>query len=157
MPLTRIEESLVLAAYRRGGSQKHRKDHGQTPGTDEILTLSLFYSDDTTPTDCVERFAYRSYVQKLYQKATDPNDAPPFGGKLTDEINGRYSVLINLLRTHPELIEGIGNFDLPTHPTFTSCWLTDAGVRLAETLLGQFPKKPDFPNWPDERAAPPGT
>lgn len=151
MGLTRIEESLVLATYFRGGSQD---DHAWTSNTDQILTLSLFYTDDIASTDCAERFSKRSYVQKLYDETADLNEHP--WGKLTDEIEGRYRILINLLRSHPELIEGGGNFDTPAHPTFTACRLTDAGLRLAETLEEQFPKKPDFPHWPDQRTMPEG-
>lgn len=149
MSLTRIEESLVLAAYFRGGSKDQQTWRSNT---DQILTLSLFYTGDITGTDCAQRLSQRSYVQKLYDEAADEVEHP--WGKLTEEVQGRYDILIGLLRSHPELIEGKGNFDTPALPTYTSCRLTEAGLRLAETLEEQFSKKPDFPNWPDKRTMP---
>jgi hypothetical protein len=138
MPLTRIEESLVLAAYFRGGSRDQRQWNSNS---DQILTLSLFYTGDISEADCARRFAIQYQLQELYDES----------GELTEEIDGRYKVLINLLHEHPELIEGGGNFATPAYPTFTACRLTDTGLALATTLVTQFPKKPDFPNWPDRR------
>ncbi|MBW3539061.1 MAG: hypothetical protein KY476_02210 [Planctomycetes bacterium] len=146
MSLTRIEESLVLAAYFRGGSQD---DRAWTSNTDQILTLSLFYTGDISKADCVSRFANRPYIRDLY-KNTEWTEEHAWG-ELTEDIEGRYRALINLLQEHPELIEGGGNFKTPAHPTFTACRLTDIGLKLAATLATQFPKKPDFPNWPDRR------
>lgn len=151
MELTAIEESLVLAAYYRGGSQD---DQVWTSNTDQILTLSLYFTGDINDTDCVERFSMRSYVQKLYDEAASPEEHP--WGKLTDDLDCRYHTLINLLKSCPDLIEGRGNFEAPAFPTYTSCRLTDAGLKLAQNIVAQFPKKPDFPNWPDKRTMPGG-
>lgn len=150
-PLTRIDESLILAAYFRGGSQA--QGNAWFSNTDQILTLSLFYTGDITEADCVGRFSRRSYVGKLYDNSVEITEEHPWG-KLTEEIDGRYKVLIHLLREHAELLEGGGNFETPAHPTFTSCRLTDAGLQLAVTLVGRFPTKPVFPNWPDGRTMP---
>ena len=43
MPLSLIEKSLLLAAYFRGGNQA---DDVWTSNSDQILTLSLFYTGD---------------------------------------------------------------------------------------------------------------
>lgn len=150
MSLTRIDESLVLAAYFRGGSQDQR---GWTSNTDQILTLSLFYTGDISEADCVNRFANRSYIQKLYDEEVGSTEEHPWG-KLTEEIDRRYRILIKLLHEHPELIEGSGNFKIPTHPTFTACRLTENGLKLAETLVTKFPSKPSFSDWPDKRTMP---
>jgi hypothetical protein len=150
MPLTSVEEALVLAAYFRGGSQE---DRVWTSNTDQILTLSLFYTGDISFADCVSRFANRSYIQKLYDQDAELTEEDSWG-KLTEEIESRYKVLINLLHEHPELIEGGGNFQHPAHPTYTACRLTHAGLLLAEGLNSSFPRKPDFPNWPDKRRMP---
>ncbi len=141
MPLTSIEESLLLAAYFRGGSQD---EHAWGSNTDQILTLSLFYTGDISFADCEGRFSIRSYIQDLYDD----------DGELTEEIEARYRILINLLQEHAELIEGAGNFQFPAHPTYTSCRLTDSGSELALTLLQSFPQKPEFLNWPDKRSTP---
>lgn len=149
MTLSRIQESLILATYFRGGSQDQ---HAWTSCTDQIHTLSMFYTGDITGADCAERFSQRPFVQKLREGNDDPIEHP--WGKLSAEINGRYRALIDLLRCHSELIEGGGNFETPAHPTYTACRLTDAGMRLAVSLEKQFPKKPDFPNWADVRRLP---
>ncbi|WP_417387122.1 hypothetical protein [Gimesia sp.] len=138
MHLTSIEKALILAAYFRGGSPD---DETWTSNTDQILTLSLFYSGELTAEECVRRFARRSGLQKLYTAE----------GELTEEIANRYQVLIQLLQKHPGLIEGNGNFTLPAHPTFTSCRLTNDGFLLAASLINRFPQKPAFPDWPDQR------
>ena len=150
MPLTAVEESIILAAYFRGGSQD---DCAWTSNTDQILTLALFYTGDISSADCVSRFAIRSYIQKLYDEDADVTKENVWG-MLTTEIETRYRVLINLLHEHPELIEGGGNFEHPAHPTYTSCRLTKAGLYLAESLINSFPRKPDFRNWPDKRTMP---
>ncbi len=134
--LTSVEESLVLAAYFRGGSPN---DGVWISNTDQILTLSLFYTGDISSADCVSCFAKRSYIQKLYDES----------GELTEEIEARYKVLISLLQEHPELIVGGGDFETPAHPTFTACRLTETGRQLCASLSNSFPPKPDFPNWPD--------
>lgn len=147
--LTRIEKSLILATFFRGGSLDQR---GWSSSSDEILTLSLFYTGDISEADCVERFSNRGYVGRLYQEVdVESRDESP---ELTDEIRDRYRVLIKLLLTHPELIEGGGDFEYPAHPTFTACRLTEDGFTLAEELVGVFPQKPDFANWPDKRVMP---
>jgi hypothetical protein len=89
----------------------------------------------------------------LYDENAGSAEEHPWGN-LTEEIDGRYRVLINMLHEHPELIEGAGNFKTPAHPTFTACRLTSNGLKLAATLESQFPKKPDFRNWPDSRTIP---
>lgn len=149
MQLTQIEEALVLAAYFRGGRQD---DRVWTSNSDQILTLSLFYTGDITCSECEERFLKRSYMQKLYVDTADPIENP--SGELADEIKDRFRILISLLQGHPELIEGGGDFDTPADPTFTACRLTEAGLQLAESLKTHFPSKPDFPNWPDRRTMP---
>lgn len=138
MHLTSIEKSLILAVFFRGGSPD---DETWTSNTDQILTLSLFYSGEMTSEECVRRFARRSGLQKLYTAE----------GGLTEEIANCYQVLIQLLHRHPQLIEGGGNFTLPAHPTFTSCRLTKEGFLLAASLINTFPQKPEFPDWPDQR------
>jgi hypothetical protein len=152
MTLTRIEESLLVAAYFRGGS---RDDRGWTSDSDQILTLSLFYTGDISAADCVSRFAKRGYVGKLYVDVEEWTEEVGWG-ILMPEIATRYRILIDLLRGHAELIEGGGNFETPAHPTFTACRLTPAGLDLAARLIGSFPRKPDFQNWPDRRESPGG-
>ena len=150
MSLNSIEESLLLAAYFRG---RIPEDDRWRSNTDQILTLSLFYTGDISAAGCNDRFANRSYVGKLYADDVDWSEEDGYG-KLTEEIESRYNVLIQLLREHPELIEGGGDFETPAHPTYTACRLTDAGLELATQLIDKFPKKPDFPNWPDRRMPP---
>ncbi|MFN0054517.1 MAG: hypothetical protein ACKV0T_20265 [Planctomycetales bacterium] len=105
------------------------------------MTLSLFYSGQITVDDCAERFSRRSCVGKLYRS----------NGDLTKPIESRYRRLVCLIRAHPELIEGGGDFDTPAHPTYTSCRLTSDGLNLARALIPAFREKPKFPNWPDKR------
>ncbi|WP_417380816.1 hypothetical protein [Gimesia sp.] len=136
-----MRNPLVLAAYFRGGSPE---DHTWTSNTDQILTLSLFYTGHITSEECVSRFARRSCLQKLYTAE----------GELTEEIESRYQALIRLIHEHPELIEGNGDFALPADPTFTACRITEAGFLLASRLINSFPRKPDFPDWPDQRTLP---
>ena len=138
MPLSSVEQSLLLAAYFRGG---RLDDEVWVSNSDQIVTLSLFYTGDITSADCAGRFAKRSYIQKLYDDE----------GILTEEIEVRYDVLIKLLERRPEWIEGGGDFELPAYPTFTACRLTTDGLQLAESFVESFPEKPDFPNWPDQR------
>lgn len=138
MALTRVDESLLLAAFFRGGSEE---DVVWTSNTDQILTLSLFYTGEVSFDDCVDRFSVRSYVGGLYNSH----------GDLNCDIDVRYKELIALLHQHSELIRGGGDFKTPANPTYTSCRLTCAGMELAMTFLGRFPTKPDFPEWPDKR------
>lgn len=144
MPLSTIEESLILAAYFRGGSQD---DLVWSANGDQILTLSLFYTGDITEADCVLRFSRKSYVQKLYDESRSSSDEL----YLTQEIEHRYEVLIKLLQDHLEFIEGGGDYKTPALPTFMGCRLTEKGMKLAMVLVKQFPQKPEFPNWPDKR------
>lgn len=137
MDLTRIDESLLAAAYFRGGSRDDPRWHANCA---QVLTLSLFYTGDVTAEDCVERFSVRPYLRGVYED-----------GLLTEPIVARYAALISLLRKHPELIEGNGNFEHPAEPVYTACRLTPDGVTLALSLIPIFPRKPDFPNWPDNR------
>ena len=139
--LSRIGQSLVLATYFRGGSQNQ---HHWTSNSDQIITISLFYTHDISYDECADRFSNRNYIKCLYDSS----------GELTHQIEQRYGSLIELLSDNPELIEGGGNFDTPAHPTYTACRLTDAGIQLALSLAGEFPAKPDFPTWPDKRTLP---
>lgn len=140
MELTRIEQSLLVAAFFRGGKPP---GPGWRSNTDQVLTLSLFYTGDISFEDCAERFSVKGYVRRLY---TDRG--------LTDVITSRYAHFIALIRSHPELIEAGGNFEPPADPTYTACRLTEAGEKLACSLIQSFPRKPEFPNWPDKRIAP---
>lgn len=141
MTLTLVEKSILLAAYFRGGS---RDDPRWTANSDQILTLSLFYTGEISFAECAGRFSNRPSLQKVYDKA----------GELTEEIEERYKILIKLLEEHPELIEGGGDFQTPAYPTFTACRLTDAGLHFASNLVNSFPEKPEFPDWPDRRTLP---
>jgi hypothetical protein len=136
MSLSSVEESLLVAAYYRGGMPE---DHVWGSNSDQVITLSLFYSGDISVEDCAERFAIRHYVGKLY-------DMP---GELADMIKARYRNLIELIREHADLILGGGDLRTPADPTYTACRLTHAGRKLAYSLLPKFPRKPDLPNWPD--------
>lgn len=109
--------------------------------SDQIVTLSLFYTGDISREECESRFVHRGYVSELYDD----------DGELKDEIRQRYRELIALLKEPPDLIEGAGNFKSPADPTFTACRLTTKGTRRAAEVIGRFPSKPDFPNWPDKR------
>jgi hypothetical protein len=143
MRLTSVEQSLVLAAYYRGGNPG---EGSWTSNCDQVVTLSLFYTGDISREDCAERFANRPYVGKLYDK----------GPRLNKTIKARYRDLIRLIRDHPDLIEGGGDLKRPADPTYTSCRLTNAGMELAPSLIESFPLKPEFPNWPDRGAENPG-
>jgi hypothetical protein len=136
--MTRVEQSLLLAAFFRGNLP------GQpvwTSSCDQVVTLSLFYTEDISGEECQSRFATRSYVSSLYDDT----------GELAPEIRSRYEGLIRLLKGYPNLIEGGGNFEFPAEPTYTACRLTKAGEALISSIIIQFPSKPDFPNWPDRR------
>lgn len=141
MPFSSVEESLLVAAYYRGGSPD---DRIWTSNSDQVVTLSLFYTGDISSEDCIERFSKRGYVSGLYEE----------DGELNELIETRYRVLIELIRESPELIEGGGNLRLPADPTYTACRLTVAGQEAACLLMQSFRKKPDFPNWPDRRTFP---
>ena len=141
MSLTSVEESLLLATYFRG---RVPEDDRWRANSNQILTLSLYFTGDISYEDCASRLDTRPYVRKVYDE----------NGKLTEEIIDRHKILINLLQEHAELIEGAGGFEDGTEPTYTACRLTDAGLELAVKLIDKFPKKPDFPNWPDRRKPP---
>ncbi|HTI51247.1 MAG TPA: hypothetical protein VL475_09860, partial [Planctomycetaceae bacterium] len=140
-PLSSIDESLLVAAYLRGGSPD---DGVWVSNSDQIVTLSLFYTGEISSGECAARFSRRSYVGGLYDEKC----------RLTDRIAARYDRLLELLRAHPELIEGGGDLVTPADPTYTSCRLTLGGRTLACALAPSLPQKPEFPNWPDKRAFP---
>jgi hypothetical protein len=141
MNVSNIQSSLLLAAFFRGMRGDEPRWYANC---DQVVTLSLFYTGDLSFNECQQRFEYRSYVGGLYD---DEGDLKP-------ELMSRYIELIALVKLHPELIEGGGNLELPTYPTYTSCRLTPEGVALAITLAPMFPLKPEFPNWPDNRDLP---
>jgi hypothetical protein len=138
MSLSRVEQSLILAAYSRGN---HPDQVHWSSCCDQVVTLSLFYTGDITPDECARRFSHKSYVAALYDD----------DGELTAEIRSRYEDLITLLQSHPDLIQGGGDPQLPADPTYTAGRLTAEGDRLIPSLIGAFPKKPEFPHWPDKR------
>lgn len=141
MSFSSVRSSLLLAAYFRGNKLE---DDRWTSCTDQVLTLSLFYTGYITTDECLKRFSIRRYVGGLYTK----------GGRLVGPIRTRYRALITLIGEQPHLIEGGGNLERPADPTFTACRLTDEGLRLIPEIIGLFPRKPDFPNWPDRRTFP---
>ena len=138
MNFSAIEKSLLLTAFFRENTQDQER---WTSSCDQVLTLSLFYTGDITADECQSRFSTRSNVGGLY--AAD--------GELDSQIESRYQLLIDLLRQQPQFIEGGGNFKTPAHPTYTACRLTEVGTRIIPDIIGSFPSKPDFPNWPDRR------
>lgn len=139
MPLSRIEQALLLAAYCRGG----RSGGVWVANSDQIVTLSLFYTGDLTARECSERLSTRAYVGALYDEE----------GELRPEIAARYDVLVKLIRDCPELIEGGGDFTTPSLPSYTACGLTAEGERSALAGAAAFPRQPVFPEWPDKRSA----
>ncbi|WP_166831254.1 hypothetical protein [Thalassoroseus pseudoceratinae] len=141
MNLSCIDKSLLLAAFFRGNT---RDQDRWTSSSDQVLTLSLFYTGDITSDECQYRFSNRGYVGGLYDD----------DGELHPQIDSRYQNLIDLLRVQPHLIEGGGNLETPAYPTYTACRLTDDGIRLVPDIIDLFPRKPDFPNWPDRRTYP---
>jgi hypothetical protein len=139
--LTIVDHALLAAAYFRGLLTT------ETIGgscSDQVVTLSLFYTGDLSADECAARFATRSYLAGAYVGR----------GKLDPRIEARYRELIRLIHDHPELITGCGDLERPADPTYTGCRLTDAGCGLAEMIIPMLPPKPDFPNWPDSRAWP---
>lgn len=74
--LDRIEQSLLVAAYFRGQRDLDETWHASA---NQIVTLSLFYTGDISSDDCVERFATRSYMKRIYEQ-----------GELREEIALRY-------------------------------------------------------------------
>jgi hypothetical protein len=138
MHLSSVDQSLLLAAFFRGNT---RDQDGWTSSCDQVITLSLFYTGELSADECRARFENPGYVGGLYIRN--------FG--LRPQIQLRYHALIDLLKRHPELIEGGGDFELPADPTFTACRLTTAGDSLIPEIIGLFPQKPEFPKWPDKR------
>ncbi|MEM9409973.1 MAG: hypothetical protein AAGA30_02600 [Planctomycetota bacterium] len=138
MNLSNVDNSLLLAAFFRGNT--HEQEYW-TSCSDQIVTLSLYYTGDISAGECESRFSGHRCVGGLY----DSN------GDLQPEIESRYNKLIDLIRCHPSLIEGGGDFVTPAYPTFTACRLTADALKLVPDLLKTFPRKPDFPNWPDRR------
>jgi hypothetical protein len=54
-----------------------------------------------------------------------------------------YSTLIELTRHEPQperLLNGAGDLLTPSGACFTACWLTPAGVAVAERLLSEHPE-----------------
>ncbi|MBC7855718.1 MAG: hypothetical protein IAF94_19990 [Pirellulaceae bacterium] len=141
MSLSTLEKSLLLGAYYRGMPDF---DEGWSSNSDQVVTLSLYFTGELSSVQCVQRFHHRNYVGELYNEK----------GELATDIKARYLKLIKLLREHPELIRGGGNLRTPADPTFTSCRLTRAGVDLIPAIIRDFPAKPEFPNWPDKRKSP---
>lgn len=139
--LSLIEESLLVAAYYRGGSSS---DEIWRSNSDQIITLSLFYTGELSSEDCAERFSDRCGVAGQYQE----------DGELTVLVKSRYAQLLKMLQAHPELIEGAVNFETPVDPIYTSCRLTEAGMNLARQLIPSLPQKPEFSKWPDKRTFP---
>jgi hypothetical protein len=137
MELSRIDEALLVAALFRGGTPDQSCWNANS---DQVVTLSLFYTGDLSRAECVERFLRRGYMGRIY------NDQ----GDVSQPIADRYRALIGLIRRLPELIEGAGNLELPADPSFTACRLTEAGRRTALQKMPSFPRKPEFPDWPSD-------
>ncbi len=138
MALTRIEESLLLSAYFRG---KDPSAQIWSSNSDQVLTLSLFYTGDISHDDCVSRFKNRPYLRRVYDD----------GVQLNEKIKQRYGILISLIQKRPDLIQSGGDLRTPADPTYTACGLTITGCQLARSLESGFPQKPEFPNWPDRQ------
>lgn len=138
MPLDRIDESLLLAAWFRGGRSAH---HGWTSNADQILVLSLFYTGDISFEECAGRFSRHLDVTYSYDR--DP-----------EEFVRRDQQLVVLVASRSDLLEKGGDWATPCYPKFRACGLTPAGLELAGTRIDRFPTKPDFPNWPDKRPPP---
>lgn len=141
MNLSLIERSIVLAAFFRGNTLD---EETWTSNSDQVVMLSLFYTDDITPEECQSCFATRSCVGGLYDDH----------GEILPQVESRYQCLIDLLCARPELIEGGGDFEAPAHPTYTACRLTAQGLALIPVIVEQMPRKPQFPNWPDRQTYP---
>ena len=139
MQLTLIEDAILLAAYFRG---KDSSPNVWSSSSDQVVTLSLFYSGDISHDDCASRFEHRPYLRCVY------ND----DGQLNQQNEQRYKILIDLIQRRPDLIEGGGDLKTPADPTYTACGLTNAGCELALSVISSFPQKPKFPNWPDRPA-----
>ena len=141
MNLSDIDKSLLLATFFRGNTQEQ---DSWTSCSDQVVTLSLFYTGSISASECESRFSERSYVAGLY----DAN------GDLQPEIESRYNDLIALIQKHPSLIQGSGDFDTPAFPTYTACRLTHKAMQFIPDFFAEFPCKPEFRNWPDRRSEP---
>ena len=141
MNLSLVDRSLLLAAYFRGNTLDQAS---WTSCSDQVLALSLYYTGDISPEDCISRLSNRGYVSGLYDEA----------GELCQQISSRYQNLVDLLERQPLLLEGGGDFDTPAYPTFTACRLTNEGIQLIPKFIYLFPTKPEFQNWPDRRTYP---
>ena len=115
MSLTQIEEAILVAAYYRG---KAPSEQVWSSNSDQVLTLSLFYTGDISHNACASRFEHRPYLRCVYDD----------DGRLNEQLKHRYRVLIDLIQQHPDLINGGGDFKAPADPTYTACGLTDAGL-----------------------------
>ncbi len=138
MQLTRTEEALLLAAYYRGRDPLEKI---WTANSGQVVTLSLDYTGELSSEECATRFEERPYLRGLYDQK----------GQLKDEIRRRSMILIELINRRPDLIRGAGNLKPPTDPTYTACGLTAADHQLAVSLRVSFPRKPEFPHWPDRQ------
>ncbi len=141
MALSVVDKSLLLAAFFRGNTPDQKI---WTSSSDQVVTLSLFYTGDITFSDCQSRFSNEHYLGGLYDD----------DGELKSQINDRYRHLMTLLRNYPKLIEGGGDYETPAYPTFTACRLTAEGIDLIPEIIDLFPHKPNFDNWPDRRTYP---
>lgn len=141
MNLSLVDRSLLLAAYFRGNTLDQDR---WTSCSDQVLTLSLFYTGDISTEECISRLSNRGYVSGLYDDE----------GELCQQISSRYKNLIDLLERQPLLLEGGGDFETPAYPTFTACRLSNEGIQLIPQFIHLFPTKPEFPNWPDRRSNP---
>lgn len=138
IPISAIDKSLLLAAFFRGNATNQEL---WTSCSDQVVTLSLFYTGEINFNECESRFSNRGCVGGLYQEF----------GELQPLIRTRYQLLVDLIRNKPQYIEGGGDFETPADTTFTACRLTDKGVQLATMIIEEFPSKPVFTNWSDER------
>lgn len=141
MKLSVIDHALLLAAYFRGNNLDQDR---WTSCCAQVVILSLFYTGEIAEEDCQAHFMDRGYVTGIF------NDE----GELTPHIETRYRQLIELIRSCPQLIEGAGNLEMPADPVYTACRLTVTGIRLIPEIIERFPRKPDFPNWPDKQTFP---
>ncbi len=136
MSLSLIDQSLLLATFYRGN---HSQQDLWTSCCDQIVQLSRFYTGGITSEECQNFFSQNGSVGGLYRD----------GGELVPQVKLRYQQLIDMIQNHPHIIQGGGDFETPSDPTFTACRLTEIGIELIPEILKLFPKKPHFPNWPD--------
>ena len=137
LSLSPTQQSFLVAAWFRGCAEQTR----WLSNADQIVALSLYYTGDITFEDCTRRFSTRGHVPNY-----DEN------GDLLIEVRDRYRALLDFVSQHSELLEARGDIQTPADPAFTSCHLTALGLSLASELIVRFPKKPEFPHWPDKRS-----